>query len=106
MATTYWMGEQNNDFRAYTNQDFLFLLALTGFRRSEAESVEWKNVDLQFGTIKIINTKNHEDLLLPMGDTLWHIMRERKNVPVITNMSLPIEMVFPIFQTAEQHVTK
>lgn len=72
------MGEQNNDFRAYTNQDFLFLLALTGFRRSEAESVEWKNVDLQFGTIKIVNTKNHEDLLLPMGDTLWHIMRERK----------------------------
>ncbi|WP_079283952.1 tyrosine-type recombinase/integrase [Acinetobacter baumannii] len=78
VATTYWMGEQNNDFRAYTNQDFLFLLALTGFRRSEAEAVEWKNVDLQFGTIKIVNTKNHEDLLLPMGDTLWHIMRERK----------------------------
>ena len=35
----------------------LFLLALTGFRRSEAEAVEWKNVDLQFGTIKIVNTK-------------------------------------------------
>ncbi|EPO6565957.1 tyrosine-type recombinase/integrase, partial [Acinetobacter baumannii] len=78
VATTYWQGEQNNDYRAYTNQDFLFLLALTGFRRSEAESVEWKNVDLQFGTIKIVNTKNHEDLLLPMGDTLWHLMRERK----------------------------
>lgn len=84
----------------------MFLLALTGFRRSEAEAVEWKNVDLQFGTIKIVNTKNHEDLLLPMGDTLWHIMRERKNVLVIINMSLPIEMVFLIFQIAEQHEKK
>ncbi|WP_392389617.1 tyrosine-type recombinase/integrase [Acinetobacter ursingii] len=50
---------------AYTNQDYLFLIILTGFRRSEAETVEWKNIDLEYGTIKITDTKNGKDLLLP-----------------------------------------
>ncbi|MCH7337430.1 integrase family protein [Acinetobacter sp. NIPH 2699] len=78
VATTYHLGEQNNDYRAYTNQDYFFMLALTGFRRNEAESAEWENVDLKFGTIKVKDTKNGEDLLLPMGDILWYLMRERK----------------------------
>lgn len=78
VVNSKWVGEQNNDFRAYTNQDFLLLLALTGFRRTEAERLEWLNVDLAFGTIKVTDTKNGEDLMLPMGDLLWHIMKERK----------------------------
>lgn len=82
VVNSKWVGEQNNDFRAYTNQDFLLLLALTGFRRTEAERLEWLNVDLVFGTIKVTDTKNGEDLMLPMGDLLWHIMKERKNVPI------------------------
>lgn len=78
VCKAWFVGNQNNNFRAYTNQDYLFTLALTGFRRSEGETLEWSNVDLKYGTIKITNTKNGEDLLLPMGDILWHIMRERK----------------------------
>lgn len=77
VVSSHWPGEQNDDFRAYTNQDFLLLLALTGFRRNEAETLEWKNVDLIFGTIKVTDTKNGEDLMLPMGEVLWHILRER-----------------------------
>ena len=78
VCKTYWKGNQSTDARAYTNQDYLFLLILTGFRREEGETLEWSNIDLKYGTIKITDTKNHEDLLLPMGDMLWHIMRERK----------------------------
>lgn len=77
VVTSHWPGEQNNDFRAYTNQDFLLLLALTGFRRNEAETLEWKNVDLKFGTIEVTDTKNGDDLMLPLGEVLWHILRER-----------------------------
>lgn len=78
VVTSSWVGEQNDDFRAYTNQDFLLLLALTGFRRNEAERLEWKNIDLKYGTITVTDTKNGEDLTLPMGDLLWKIMQERK----------------------------
>ncbi len=78
VATTHWLGSQKDNMHAYTNQDYLFLTILTGFRRSEAETVEWKNIDLKYGTIKITDTKNGEDLLLPLGDMLWHILRERK----------------------------
>lgn len=77
VVTSEWPGEQSNDYRAYTNQDYILLLALTGFRRSEGESILWQNVDLRFGTITIKDTKNGEDLTLPMGSVLWHILKQR-----------------------------
>lgn len=78
VATSFWIGNQNDDMHGYTNQDFLFLIIFTGLRREEAESLEWKNIDLKYGTIKIIDPKNHEDLLLPIGDTLWYLLTQRK----------------------------
>lgn len=92
VCKAWFVGNQNNNFRAYTNQDYLFTLALTGFRRSEGETLEWSNVDLKYGTIKITNTKNGEDLLLPMGDILWHIMRERKKEQLKINMFSLVKM--------------
>lgn len=77
VATTEWAGQQNDDVWAYTNQDFLLVMALTGFRRSETEQLEWSNIDLKFGTIIVPNPKNSEPLILPMGDMLWHIIKER-----------------------------
>lgn len=78
VAKSHWIGQQNNDMYAYTNQDYLFLIALTGFRREEAERIEWSKVDLKYGTITVTDTKNGEDLMLPMGDTLRFILKERK----------------------------
>lgn len=78
VATIEWIGEQSDNFKAYTNQDYLFLLILTGFRRGEGETVLWENIDLKYGTITVKDTKNGEDLMLPMGDVLWHILRERR----------------------------
>ncbi|MHC6187047.1 tyrosine-type recombinase/integrase [Acinetobacter sp. X9] len=80
VCTTWWAGNQNLNHRAYTNQDFLLLLILTGFRREEGETLEWANVDLKYGTLKIQDPKNHEDLLLPMGEMLWYILAERKKL--------------------------
>ena len=80
VCNTWWAGNQNHNHRAYINQDYLLLLVLTGLRREEGESLEWSNVDLKYGTLKIVDPKNHEDLLLPMGDMLWHIMKARKNL--------------------------
>ncbi len=40
VCKSYWKGNQSNDSRAYTNQDYLFLLILTGFRREEGETLE------------------------------------------------------------------
>lgn len=77
VATTHWRRQQDNNVWAYLNQDFLFVIALTGFRRNEVESLKWENIDLKYGTITITDTKNDEPLMLPMGKVLWHILSER-----------------------------
>lgn len=77
IANSTWIGNQNDDEHGYTNQDFLFTFALTGMRRNEIEKLEWSDVDLKYGTLTIVNPKNGQDLLLPFGDTLWHIFKER-----------------------------
>ena len=59
------------------NQDFLLTFVLTGLRRSEIEQLEWAKIDLKYGTLTIINPKNGNDLLLPLGDVLLHIFKQR-----------------------------
>ncbi|MDQ8951924.1 integrase family protein [Acinetobacter rudis] len=78
VTTTHWEGQQNDNKHAYTNQDYLILIALTGFRREEAERIEWANVDLKYGAITVTDTKNGEDLTLPVGEVLWNILKSRK----------------------------
>ena len=51
IARSSWVGQQNDNKFAYTNQDFLFTFALTGMRRSEVERLKWSNIDLQYGTL-------------------------------------------------------
>lgn len=70
-------NEQRNNQYAFTNQDFMLLCVLTGFRRDEGESLPWDNMDLKYGTVTAKDTKNGEDNTLPMGDMLWQIMRDR-----------------------------
>lgn len=82
VVSTQWQGEQDNSYRAYTNQDYMLLLALTGFRRNEAETLKWSNIDLKFRTITVTDTKNGEDLTLPMGEILSKILNERKKLAI------------------------
>lgn len=60
-----------------TISDYLTFLLLTGLRRSECASMEWKNVDLEKKTILIQGTKSGVDLLLPLSDYLCEILQDR-----------------------------
>ena len=77
IVQTEWRGQTKANEYGYLNQDFLITFALTGLRRNEIEQLEWSKIDLKFGTLSIINPKNGNDLLLPLGDTLLHIFRQR-----------------------------
>ena len=60
-----------------TVRDFLVTLILTGFRRSECQTLQWDAVDLKYGWITSADPKNGEVHTLPMGDRLWEIMKSR-----------------------------
>lgn len=74
---TQWRGQIYANEYGYLNQDFLLTFVLTGLRRNEIEQLAWANVDLKYGTLKIINPKNGNDLLLPLGNVLLHIFKQR-----------------------------
>ena len=46
---------------------FVRFLALTGWRRGEALGLQWRNVDLQAGVLRIEQTKNNEPRTLPFA---------------------------------------
>jgi integrase len=47
----------------------------TGMRRGELKSLAWKNVDLDTGTIYVLNTKSGKPRELPMDSTLRELFR-------------------------------
>lgn len=78
IVQTLWRGQNYANEYSYLNQDFLLTFVLTGLRRTEIEKLAWANIDLKYGTLKIINPKNGNDLFLPLGDILLHIFKQRK----------------------------
>lgn len=77
VLSTEWVGQNYYNHNAYTNQDFLLIVLLTGFRREETESLKWQDVDLKYGTVTSVDPKNGEPITLPMGPILKHIMQAR-----------------------------
>ncbi|HKJ95039.1 MAG TPA: tyrosine-type recombinase/integrase [Gammaproteobacteria bacterium] len=63
---------------AETVGDYLTLLILTGLRRSEAAELTWDRVDLKARTLTIVDTKNHEDHVLPLSDALLALLERRR----------------------------
>ena len=61
-----------------TFKDYLLFMLFTGLRRSEAAKLEWRFVDLEARTFRIIDTKNHEDHTLPMSDFIYDMLYNRK----------------------------
>jgi integrase len=62
------------DFR-----DIIRLGFLTGLRRNEVAGLEWREVDFDRATIVVSGTrmKNHREHVVPMGDAVMAILRER-----------------------------
>lgn len=61
-----------------TLRDYLLLLVLTGFRKNEAATLTWDNVNLGSKTVTALNTKNHSDHTLPLSDYLHALLAKRK----------------------------
>lgn len=72
-----------------TMRDYLIVCLLTGLRRNEAASLEWKHIDLRAKTLKVTDTKNNRDHVLPMSDLLHSIFKRR------WDSSKRTEFVFP-----------
>ena len=62
---------------AKTVGDYLALLLLTGLRRSEGAELKWEQVDLKSRTLRVIDTKNHDDHVLPLSDFLLELLVAR-----------------------------
>ncbi len=65
-----------------TARDYFLLLLLTGFRRTEASTLLWTNVDFNKNMIFIPGsvTKNHNDHRQPMSEFVAALLTERCNI--------------------------
>jgi len=61
-------------------RDYLHLVLLTGLRRTEASTLEWKNVDFKDRTFTIPETKNKTPHTLPMPDAIYDILLHLKTM--------------------------
>ena len=59
-------------------RDYLQFVILTGLRRREATGLLWKNVNFRSKKITILDTKNKDNLELPLSDYLLEILERRK----------------------------
>ena len=75
--------EENNDMR-----DYLLLTLLTGSRRGNVAELEWANVNLERAVATLPDTKNGDDIQIPLTAEAVEILRERKP-------SKPPRYVFP-----------
>lgn len=57
----------------------IYYCTFTGLRREEAARMTWNNVDLKARTLKVTDTKNHQDHTLPLSDFLFNLLQQRKN---------------------------
>lgn len=75
--------------------DIITLLLFTGLRRNEALSLRWENVDLLQKYIKIPDTKNGLDHLLPLSAGVQAMLVERKQ-KAVGGKPLSIKKLAPI----------
>lgn len=58
-------------------RDLVLFIMYTGCRRNEAQTLKWVNVDMEKGLFVFKDPKNGDDHLLPMGDHLFEIIKQR-----------------------------
>lgn len=58
-------------------RDLVMFIMYTGCRRNEAQTLKWENVDMEKGIFIFRDPKNGDDHLLPMGDHLFEIIKQR-----------------------------
>jgi integrase len=58
--------------------EFLLFALMTGVRKSEAMTLTWDAIDLRTGTFTLTDTKNREDVTLPIPFYLLPLLKKRK----------------------------
>ena len=61
-----------------TAADTLAFIAVTGLRIGEASALRWDQVDIDDGSLTLTDTKNREDITLPLSDVAVGILSERE----------------------------
>ena len=60
-------------------REFLLFVLMTGTRKSEAMGLTWDRVNLRAKTFKLVDTKNREDVELPIPFYLLPLLQKRKD---------------------------
>lgn len=58
--------------------DYLLFLLFTGLRRQEAARLRWSEVDFRDRTLTILDTKNHQPLILPLSTFVQELLMRRR----------------------------
>jgi integrase len=61
-------------------KDYILFILFTGVRREEAAQLKWSEVDLKEKTFTLLDTKNGEDVTLPMSDYVVRMITVRKTL--------------------------
>ena len=59
-------------------KDYLKVLLFLGIRKQEGMKLRWDQVDLKAKTLTIIDTKNRNPLILPLGQFILKLLKDRK----------------------------
>jgi len=60
-----------------TMRDYIILCLFTGLRRSEAAGLKWSDVDLHEKSLRVEDTKNGEDHMLPLSSYINDMLKKR-----------------------------
>jgi integrase len=71
-------------------RDYLQFVLLTGMRRREAASLQWKDIDLADRTFTVYDTKNGDPLTLPLSKYLVELLECRKAADSTTDGPFPV----------------
>lgn len=58
-------------------RDYLIFIVLTGLRRNEASSLRWEDIDFSAKRFIVRDTKNHDDLWMPLPEYLLDLLKNR-----------------------------
>lgn len=76
-ALSEWFKSVVGLNNAVSRDYFLFLL-FTGARREEAAKLRWEHVNFTAKTFQLLDTKNREEVTLPLPDYVGGLLQERK----------------------------
>lgn len=98
---TQALREEPYGSSAQTVGDYLLVLILTGLRRTEAASLKWTDINLESRYLRLRDTKNHDEHLLPLSDFVTQLFKQRHTNAVKAGNESPY--VFPA-QTASGYL--